>query len=129
MKTKCYDCVYYDEFGEDCTKSQYDGCELLADKCTIFKARKKCDHRYEDCSGMCSIICHSFPSDTGCKFMYKCKLDNYLCDEKCEKHEKRHKLNDLTEKLSKLYDSKRLMENLIEEYKAEINTLKEEIDE
>jgi len=129
MRIKCHDCVYYDELDQDCIKDQYDGLDLLGDKCTIFKERKKCNNRYEDCSGMCDKICHQFPSDAGCKFIYKCKLDDYLCNEKCEKHEKRYKLNLLTEKLSKLYDSKRLLESLIEEYKKEANTLKEEIGE
>ena len=99
MKIKCHDCVYYDELGQDCIKDQYDGCELLADKCTVFKERKKCDNRYEDCSGMCSIICHKFPSDAGCKFIYKCKIDDYACDEKCDKHQLRHDIKEKNEEL------------------------------
>ena len=130
MKTKCHDCIYYDELDQDCIKDQYDGCDLLGDKCTIFKARKKCEHRYENCDiNGCSIICHGCPSERGCDFYYECRLDNRRCDENCEKHEKRHKLNLLREKLSKLYDSKRLLESLIEEYKKEANTLEEEIGE
>ena len=127
MKTRCHDCVYYDELCQDCTKAQYDGCALLEDKCTIFKARKECKHRYEKCYENCSILCHSCPSDRGCEFWFECDLDDHKCDEKCEKHEARHKLNSLSEKLSKLHDSKRLLESLIEEYKIEIHTLKEKI--
>lgn len=123
MKIKCHDCVYYDELDQDCIKDQYDGCGLLADKCTIFKERKKCNNRYEDCSGMCDIICHKFPSDAGCKFIYKCKLDDYACDEKCENHQLRHNLKEKQEELSKLYDTQKFIEKLIEKNKIEIEEL------
>ena len=130
--TICYKCKDYDPRERDCFNEEYclSHCrwdDLPEKECQYFSPRKECNHRHEKCSESCSILCHSCPSDRGCEFWFECDLDDYPCDEKCEKHEERYKLNSLTEKLSKLHDSKRLLESLIEEYKIEIHTLKEKI--
>ena len=123
---KCKDCINFSTYTYECIIDEHDTYPD-DEACSCFKKRKDCKHKFEKCDENCSIICHRSPSERGCEFYYECDLDDYLCDEKCEKHEKRCKLNKLKETISKLYDSKRLIETLIEEHKKEINALENEI--
>lgn len=128
----CYNCKHYDPRERDCFNEEYCNhhCrwdDLPEKECQYFSPRKECNHRYEKCYENCSILCHSCPSDRGCEFWFECDLDNYGCDEKCRFHTSRYELKHKKETLSKLYDSKRLMEKLIKEYEADIKEIEEDL--
>ena len=131
-KKDCYNCIYYDTREDSCfnetwckTHCRFD--DLPEKDCEYFSPRKKCKHRFEECYQNCSIICRRMPSETGCEYWFKCDLDDYGCDEECEKHQKRHELEEKRTILSKLYYSKSLIEELIDRYTQDIETLKKEL--
>ena len=129
--SKCLDCKWFDPQCNECNQDNHCPFANRDDEvCDKFEQRKKCEHRYENCDiNGCSIICHSYPSERGCDFYYECKLDNRYCDENCERHEKRAKLNKLKTQLGKLYSSKTFIEELIEEYKENISKLEKELNQ
>ena len=124
MNKKCYNCTNYDTFNDDCVISQYDGCSLKGDKCTKFSPRKQCTNRYEYCDDSCSIICHRAPSEAGCRFDFKCEIDDYACDEKCQEHEKRKRIKALQCRLSQLNSFRETLDVLFKECKEELESLK-----
>lgn len=124
MNKKCYNCIYYIPFEDDCSKDQYSGCELKGDSCTVFTQRKQCKHRWESCEDSCNSICRSTPSVAGCRFMFKCNLDDRECDEQCHKHEKNKRIHSLKCRLIQLSSSRDLLDILIKECKEELESLK-----
>lgn len=124
MNKKCYNCINYDAFNDDCVINQYDGCSLKGNKCTKFSPRKQCTKRYECCENNCSIICHRAPSEAGCRFDFKCKIDDYACDERCQEHENRKRIKELQCRLSQLNSFRATLDVLLKECKEELESLK-----
>ena len=129
----CINCQFYDTIERDCSNEQWEKSHCRYDEpspCEFYVERKKCPHKYEDCDiNGCSIICHSMPSERGCKFYYKCELDDYPCNEKCEIHFKRKELEDKKNELSELHKTKKLIEKLIDRTNTDSNKLQEELNQ
>lgn len=126
--SKCLECKWFNPQCNDCNKD--DHYTYKDDEaCDKFEKRKECEYRYEncDCNG-CSIICHQYPSECGCDFYYQCKLDNYYCDENCEKHEIRKKLEDIKKEKSDLYDAKYTIEKILDKYNIKIEELEKKLE-
>ena len=80
-----------------------------------------CEHKYEECvDALCSVICHSMPSEKGCAFNYLCDYDNYLCDGDCQKHQKEGERQNKEEMLSALHDAKSKIDLVIRRLKEEL---------
>ena len=127
--SKCLDCRWFDPQCNECNQDNHCPCVYRDDEaCDKFEQRKKCEHRYENCDiNGCSIICHKFPSECGCDFYYQCKLDNYYCDENCEKHKNRKELEDLKEEMFNLYDAMSAIDKVITRFKNKIKELEEKL--
>ena len=80
-----------------------------------------CKHKYEECiEALCSVICHSMPSEKGCAFNYLCDYDSYLCDGNCEKHQKEGKLQSKRAMLSSLQDARSKINSAIKQLEKEL---------
>lgn len=129
--SECIECKFYNPILEDCENEEWCKSHCRYDeptKCEHYIERKKCEHKFENCDiNSCSIICHSLPSERGCKFYYQCKLDNYPCHEDCQKHYKRKEFSDKKKELQKLWDMRKFIDELINKCQNDIEKLKEEV--
>jgi len=127
--SKCLDCKWFDPQCNECNQDNHCPCVYRDDEaCDKFEQRKECKHRYENCDmNGCSIICHSFPSEKGCGFIYRCNEDDYLCDEKCELHRTRHQIKSLEDERKNLYIAKSAINLALARYSDEITKLIEKL--
>ena len=129
--SECIKCKFYNPTLEDCENEEWCKSHCRYDepaKCEHYIERKKCEHKFENCDiNGCSILCHSMPSERGCKFYYQCKLDGYPCWEDCQKHYKRKEFTDKKNELQKLWDMRKFIDELINKCQNDIERLKEEV--
>lgn len=130
-KLSCANCKFFDSLELECNNDNWYKTHCRFEECTpceFFEAIKECEHKFENCDiNGCSILCHSTPSERGCKFYYQCKLDDFPCDEKCEKHKDRHNLEALRKEKGDLIRAKESIEKSVKRYDKKINELEEKI--
>ena len=119
---KCKDCINFSTYTYECIIDEHDTYPD-DESCSCFKKRKDCEHKFEKCYENCSIICHRLPSERGCEFHYECDLDDFYCDEKCELHKDRYKLNILNKEKFDLVKAKESIEKSIKRYDEKINEI------
>ena len=124
----CEDCRFYDNYEKECDNEEahLKRCRYDTEPCELYAERKNCKHRIEHCDSSCSIICHSKPSGRGCKFRYVCGYDETLCDEHCEMHESKFKVNQKRNELSELIKTREFIDKLISNKKLEIQELEKQ---
>lgn len=121
MRTQCLTCKYYITQEDDCEKDYPEVC-LEKYECGEYEPRfgnPECGHRYEDCQDCvsgCTNICRIAPSKLNCPFTYKCSIDRWPCDERCDRHENRKRLKGMESELAKLSETKRLLDEYLAEH-------------
>lgn len=134
MKKQCLTCKYYITQEEDCEKDYPEVC-LTKYECGEYEPRFKkpeCEYRYEDCQDCvsgCTNICRTAPSMRSCPFTYKCDLDRMPCDERCEKHENRKLMQKMKNELTRLIETKHLIDDYLSSHPGKsIDSIEDEIE-
>lgn len=135
MRNQCLTCKYYITEEDDCEKDYPEVC-LEKYKCGEYEPRFKkdeCGHRYEDCRDCmpnCTNVCMRKPSEHHCTFKYICDLDRWVCDENCERHERRKNMKDSRAELERLVETKKMVDAYRSAYPGKsIETIDDHISE